>query len=135
MNLTLKKDPAGTWISLIKSKYASLIQVDVKCSIFILSSPPGTKPVTLARKCTTSITVTLQSPGCLLSQLPSLVWSIYSPSVCLKHTFHSRGKLISPSFLSALPILSPLLLPLTLVICHQAKASLFSSSILSDFEN
>lgn len=30
LKLTLKENPTGTWISLVKSKYAALVQVDVK---------------------------------------------------------------------------------------------------------
>lgn len=75
-------------------------------------SPPfTTKPVTLARERTISITVTLQSPASPVSQRLSLGWSIYSPSVCLKHTSHSRGKLISPSLPSLLSLSFSLPLP------------------------
>lgn len=116
----LRKTPLGPGYHLSSLNMLSWSRLMWSAAATSQKSPPfRTKPVTLARKCTTSITVTLQSPASPLSQLLSLVWSIYSPSVCLKHTSHSRGKLISPSLPSLLSLSFSLLLPPTLAICHE----------------
>lgn len=106
LKLALKENPTGTWISLIKSKYAVLVQVDVKCGSHISEiSPFQNKTSHLGREMYylhhshTSIT------SLSLVSAPVLGLEYLQP-ICLSQTHFSLKREINLSLLSPLCFLS-----------------------------
>ena len=135
LKLTLKENPTGTWISLIKSKYAVLVQVDVKCGSHISEISPfqnktshlGQKMYYLHHSHTSITSLSLVSAPVLGLE--------YLQLICLSRTHFSLEREINLSF-SPLSAFSLLLPPPSPNTCNLPwTASLFSSKILDDFEN